>query len=160
LDAGLTLRDQFARVAQSPSLQMPRRIGSYRPLQLIGEGGFGVVYLAEQELPRRTVAIKILRPGLATRGVLKRFEYEAQILGRLHHPYIAQIDEAGMAEVEYPTDARDVSAAPGSPRPGVTGRQAFVAMEYIRGRPLNDYALARSLDIRERLELMARICEG
>src|SRR5438105_1400437 len=64
-------------------------IGSYRIIRLIGEGGMGVVYEAGQELPRRTVALKVIRPGLVTPELLRRFELEAQALGRLQHPGIA-----------------------------------------------------------------------
>lgn len=142
LDAGLTLRDQLRKIAATPQpTEIPERIGAYRPKKIIGEGGFGVVYLAEQDMPRRTVALKVLRPGFATRNVLKRFEYEAQILGRLHHPGIAQIFEAGTALV--------------GDRP-----QAFVAMEYIAGLPLTQYAKQKQVGIRERLELIARICDA
>src|SRR5258705_4157932 len=66
------------------ALRLPERIGRYRILDLLGEGGMGVVYEAEQENPRRTVALKVLHPGLATPSRSKRFEHEAQILGRLH----------------------------------------------------------------------------
>ncbi|GMU82660.1 MAG: hypothetical protein AMXMBFR47_25310 [Planctomycetota bacterium] len=142
LDAGLTLRDQLRKIAaQQPHSEIPERIGAYRPKKIIGEGGFGVVYLAEQDMPRRTVALKVLRPGFATRNVLKRFEYEAQVLGRLHHPGIAQVYEAGTALV--------------GDRP-----QAFVAMEYIAGLPLTQYAREKKIGIRERLELIARICDA
>ena len=67
-----------------------------RPL---GEGGMGVVYLAEQESPRREVALKVIRPGTLSAGTLRRFEYEAQVLGRLRHPGIAQVYEAGAMRV-------------------------------------------------------------
>ena len=59
-----------------------RQIGSYKILQVLGEGGMGVVYLAEQDKPRRTVALKVIRPGVAPQDLLKRFEHEAQILAR------------------------------------------------------------------------------
>lgn len=74
---------------------LPERIGRYRIIGRIGEGGMGTVYEAEQEQPRRTVALKVIRPGLATARLLKRFELEAHVLGRLQHPGIAQIYEAG-----------------------------------------------------------------
>src|ERR1700739_4018489 len=70
-------------------------IGEYRVLRLIGEGGMGVVYEAEQRSPRRVVALKVIRPGFARSELLRRFELEASALGRLQHPGIAQIYEAG-----------------------------------------------------------------
>src|SRR5271157_3336460 len=91
---------------------------SYRVLRLIAEGGMGVVYEAEQDSPRRPVALKVVRPGLASPALLKRFTHEAQILGRLHDPGIAQVYEAGLADDGQP----------------------FFAMEFIRGLPLDEYA--------------------
>src|SRR6185369_3194337 len=72
----------------------PRVIGRYKVLRVIGEGGMGVVYEAEQEQPRRTVALKVIKSGMATPESLQRFEQEAHALGRLQHPGIAQIYEA------------------------------------------------------------------
>src|SRR5690606_13968641 len=120
----------------------PARIGSYAILSVIGQGGMGVVYLAEQQSPRRTVALKVIRPGIASASALRRFEHEALILGRLQHPGIAQIFEAGAALI------------PGSAEP-----QPYFAMEYIRGRPLLEHIRARNLGTRERLALFARICD-
>ena len=70
---------------------LPARIGHYRILRLLGEGGMGAVYEAEQDLPHRTVALKLIRAGYASAEMLRRFENEAQALGRLQHPGIAQI---------------------------------------------------------------------
>ena len=100
----------------APGPLLPPRVGRYRVLGLLGEGGMGVVYEAEQDSPRRSVALKVVRPGLASPALLKRFTHEAQILARLHHPGIAQIYEAGMAEDGRP----------------------FFAMEFIRGLPLDE----------------------
>jgi WD40 repeat protein/serine/threonine protein kinase len=141
LDAGVTLREKVRRVS-AESGETPARIGAYRLIRVIGEGGFGVVYIAEQDMPSRTVALKILRPGLATRNILKRFEYEAQVLGRLHHPGIAHIYEAGSADI------------------GGGRRQAYVAMEYIEGKPLTTFAREKDLGVRERLELIAKVCDA
>lgn len=120
---------------------LPRQIGKYRVLRLLGEGGMGVIYLAEQENPRRTVALKMIRPGCASASAIRRFEREAQVLGLLHHPGIAQIYEAGTADAGH-------------------GPQAYFAMEYIEGRPLLDYAWLNRLDAAQRLELLARVCEA
>ncbi|MGE3108132.1 MAG: tetratricopeptide repeat protein [Phycisphaerales bacterium] len=118
-----------------------QQIGSYRVLRRIGTGGMGVVYLAEQHHPRRVVALKLIRPGLASPGVLQRFEHEAQALGRLRHPGIAAIFEAGAARTAL-------------------GVQPYVAMEYIAGPPLLQFAGARGLTVAQRVELMARIADA
>ena len=122
-------------------------IPRYRILRQIGVGGMGVVYEAEQEHPLRAVALKVIRPGLATPQALRRFEHEAEVLGRLQHPGIAQVYESGTAD---------------------TGRgpQPFFAMELIRGPggeqapSLTEYAAEKGLDTRQRLELMARIADA
>jgi WD40 repeat protein/predicted Ser/Thr protein kinase len=126
---------------ESEAAPMPARLGRYRPLRIIGEGGMGVVYEAEQESPRRTVALKVVRPGLASPSMLRRFEHEAEALGRLQHPGIACVYEAGR------TDA-DQGGAP------------FFAMEMIRGTPLLQHAHAAALGVRSRLELLATIADA
>ena len=80
---------------------LPATIGRYRIVRLLGEGGMGAVYEAEQEQPRRTVALKVIQPGLASPELLRRFAQEAQALGRLQHPGIAQIYEAGTADTGF-----------------------------------------------------------
>jgi WD40 repeat protein len=110
-------------------------IARYRLVRVLGEGGMGTVYEAEQDNPRRTVALKVIRPGLTSDSLLQRFAREAQILGRLHHPGIAQVYDAGVA-------------ASGQP---------YFAMELIAGVPLDRYAHDHALDVRGRLELMARV---
>lgn len=120
---------------------IPERIGSYRILRKIGEGGMGSVYEAEQENPRRRVALKVIRAGFVSTQVLRRFELEAQVLGRLQHPGIAQVYEAGTADAGH-------------------GLQPFFAMEYIDGLTLLDYVSAQKLGTRQRLELVAKICDA
>src|SRR5580693_9481636 len=99
-DAGLTgpptLTDAPSSAGQSTN-PIPAVIGHYRIIRLLGEGGMGAVYEAEQETPRRTVALKIIKPGFGSAAHLRRFEQEAHALGRLQHPGIAQIYEAGTA---------------------------------------------------------------
>ena len=119
-------------------LRLPDRVGRYRILRLLGEGGMGAVYEAEQDNPRRTVALKVIRPGLVSPALLKRFAHEAQILGRLHHPGIAQVYEAGLADDGQP----------------------FFAMEFIRGLPLDEYARRHGLDLAARVDLLARVCDA
>lgn len=139
LDAGLQFITPATPAEHSEA--PPERIGRYRILRRLGAGGFGVVYLAEQENPRRTVAVKVMSAQFASPQLLRRFEYEAQILGRLQHPGIARIYEAGTA-------------------PGPQGVLAFFAMEYVQGQPLDEFARARNLSLRARLELVARVCEA
>lgn len=78
------------------SRMIGKRIGRYHIHGLIASGGMGIVYEAVQEQPHRTVALKVMRRGIASRSALRRFQYEAQIMGRLRHPGIAQIFEAGI----------------------------------------------------------------
>ncbi|MCB9856696.1 MAG: serine/threonine protein kinase [Phycisphaerales bacterium] len=120
---------------------MPDQIGAYRILRRLGEGGMGVVYLAEQKHPRRIVALKVIRSGVMSPRVLRRFEHEAQVLGRLQHPGIAQIFEAGTARVLGQT-------------------QPFFALEYIEGLSLSEYVDKERLGVRARLSLIARICDA
>ncbi len=131
--------EQQHRSADPP--RSPARIGRYRIISRLGEGGMGVVYLAEQDQPRRQVAIKVIAPGQATRQALRRFEHEAQILGRLNHAGIAAVYEAGMH------DAGE-------------GAQPFFAMELVRGRPFQRYCEETDASVPERLRLFVSICEA
>jgi eukaryotic-like serine/threonine-protein kinase len=124
---------------ESPVL--PERIGRYTILGLLGEGGMGTVYLARQERTSREVALKVMRTGYASGAMRRRFEQEARTLAMLHHPGIAQVYEAGLAE-----DGRTA--------------QPFFAMELVHGRPLNVYARETGLTIAQRLELIASICDA
>src|SRR5262245_49193753 len=105
VELGFESTSGFRERASIPLAQEDRRvapvIGSYTVLRLIGEGGMGAVYEAEQRLPRRTVALKIVKAGMADPKSLQRFEQEAEALGRLQHPNIAQIYEAGMADTGF-----------------------------------------------------------
>lgn len=111
---------------------LPTSIGRYRIVRLLGEGGMGAVYEAEQDRPRRNVALKVIKTAWASPELLHRFEREFQALGRLHHPGIAQIYEAGTANTGF-------------------GSQPYFAMEIIRGNPLGEYADSHKLDTRQRL---------
>jgi WD40 repeat protein/predicted Ser/Thr protein kinase len=115
-----------------------RRVGRYRILRRIAEGGMGTVYEAEQDSPRRIVALKVVRPGLTSDAFLKRFTHEAEILGRLQHPGIAQVFEAGLADDGQP----------------------FFAMEFIHGLPLDEYARRHGLDLSARVALLSRVCDA
>jgi serine/threonine protein kinase/Tfp pilus assembly protein PilF len=114
-------------------------IGSYKLLQQIGEGGMGVVFLAEQERPlRRKVAVKVIKPGMDTREVIARFEAERQAVALMDHANIARVYEAGATE---------------------SGRPYFV-MELVQGVPLTDYCDECRLTTRERLGLFVTICQA
>ncbi|MDP6692959.1 MAG: serine/threonine-protein kinase [Phycisphaerales bacterium] len=125
-----------------PSVGMPSEIGRYKILGVIGSGGMGHVYEAMQEAPRRRVALKVIRSGAASEMALRRFQFETQILAKLHHPNIAQIYEAGTWE---------------SPE----GDVPFFAMEYIPGRlGIIQYVQKRNLSTRDRLELFSKVCDA
>ena len=120
---------------------VPEIIGDYRILGLIGEGGMGTVYKAEQLHPQRFVALKMITPGISNEKVLRRFKRESEALGRLQHPGIAQIYEAGTADTGF-------------------GPQPYFAMEFIQGQILWEYAHGRRLTTPQRLELMVQVCEA
>ncbi len=120
----------------------PKRIGPYKILSVLGEGGMGVVFEAMQERPERRVALKVLRAGLASRAALRRFAQEAEILGRLRHPAIAQIYEAGTHN-------------------GGSGDVPYFAMELIpEAQPITEHAATNEFTTRQRLQLFTRVCEA
>ena len=115
------------------------RIGPYKLLQQIGEGGMGVVFMAEQSQPvQRIVALKIIKPGMDTRQVIARFEAERQAVAMMDHPNIARVLDAGTTE---------------------TGRPYFV-MDLVKGVPIIDYCDRQRLPIRQRLELMVAVSQA
>jgi len=130
-----------ASAPEAAARQLPASIGHYRIVRLLGEGGMGAVYEAEQDQPRRRVALKVIKTAWASPEILRRFELESQTLGRLHHPGIAQIYEAGTADTGF-------------------GFQPFFAMEIIHGKPLGQYADAQHLNTRQRMALMIQVCEA
>lgn len=118
------------------SVELPL-IEGYKLLRLLGEGGFGMVYEAEQRVPiRRRVALKVLRPGHTTRELLARFEQERQVLALLNHPHIARIYDAGETEDGRP----------------------FIAMELVTGRTIDRHA--KGLGLREKVALMRDVCRA
>jgi serine/threonine protein kinase/tetratricopeptide (TPR) repeat protein len=126
-------------VVAKPAEQPGDRIGRYKLLQQIGEGGCGVVYMAEQEEPvRRRVALKVIKLGMDTKGVIARFEAERQALALMDHPNIAKALDAGATE---------------------TGRPYFV-MELVRGLKITDYCDQNNLSTQERLDLFIQICRA
>jgi len=133
MDAAATL--EGAAMIDGPGT----RISHYELLNLIGEGGMGLVYLAEQKEPvRRKVALKIIKPGMDSRQVVARFEAERQALALLDHPNIAHVFDAGCTE---------------------TGRPYFV-MEYVKGLPITSYCDHNKVTIEQRLRLFEQVCEA
>jgi serine/threonine protein kinase/tetratricopeptide (TPR) repeat protein len=115
------------------------RIGRYKLLQQIGEGGCGIVFVAEQDEPiRRRVALKVVKPGMDTKSVIARFEAERQALALMDHPNIAHVFDAGATE---------------------SGRPYFV-MELVRGLKITEYCEQTPLTIHQRLELFTKVCEA
>jgi serine/threonine protein kinase/WD40 repeat protein/tetratricopeptide (TPR) repeat protein len=114
-------------------------LGPYKLLEQIGEGGFGVVFMAEQTQPvRRKVALKVLKPGMDSRQVIARFEAERQALALMDHPHIAHVFDGGTT---------------------AAGRPYFV-MELVRGVPLTDFCDRNQLAVRQRLELFITVCQA
>ncbi|MCI0358495.1 MAG: protein kinase [Planctomycetaceae bacterium] len=150
-----------------PGQRLGTQIGPYKLLEQIGEGGFGVVYMAEQLAPvRRKVALKVIKPGMDTRQVIARFEAERQALALMDHPNIAKVLDAGTVEEGVRGQGSGVRGAETSNltpdsrllTPGY-GRPFFV-MELVRGIPITQYCDENSLPIRERLELFATVCRA
>ena len=126
-------------IAEPIREQVGATIGPYKLMEQIGEGGFGLVFVAEQERPiRRKVALKIIKPGMDTRDVIARFEAERQALALMDHPNIARVLDAGTTQ---------------------SGRPYFV-MELVRGIPITDYCDKNQLTPRERLELFIPVCNA
>ena len=124
-------------ILAAPVAHLGERIGAYRVLETLGEGGMGIVYLAEQEQPlRRRVALKVIKLGMDTREVVARFESERQVMALMDHPNIASVLDAGATD---------------------DGRPYFV-MEYVPGIPVTEYCDAQRLSTRARLQLFAQVC--
>ncbi|MHC4092833.1 MAG: serine/threonine protein kinase, partial [Planctomycetota bacterium] len=123
---------RLALGAESPGSGDEGRIGAYRILRKLGEGGMGEVYLAEQSEPiRRRVALKLIKPGMDSRQVVARFESERQALALMDHPCIAKVFDAGSTEQGRP----------------------YFAMEYVEGEPITKHCDRNRLSTSERLEL-------
>ncbi len=133
--AGLTSTVDSPRVSERPG----DTIGPYKLLQQIGEGGFGVVYMAEQLRPvRRKVALKVIKPGMDTREVTARFEAERQAIAMMNHPNIARIYDGGET---------------------VSGRPYFV-MELVKGVRMTQFCDEQRLPMKERLKLFSTVCSA
>ena len=135
-------QEPTAETAEAPASEAGMRgvrIGPYKILREIGEGGFGAVYLAEQEQPvKRTVAIKVIKAGMDTRQVVARFEAERQALALMDHPHIARVIDAGAT---------------------ANGRPYFV-MDFVKGEPITTYCDRHTMALNARLELFVQVCDA
>src|ERR1051326_201403 len=117
----------------------PREIGPYHLVRMIGRGGMGEVWLAEQSKPvQRWVALKLIKGGMATSDFVARFDSERQALARMNHPAIARVFDGGSTPDGHP----------------------YFAMEYVDGVPVTTYCDRKRLTLRGRLDLFIAICEG
>jgi serine/threonine protein kinase len=125
--------------AEGPTERPGTVIGPYKLLEQIGEGGMGLVFVAEQQRPvKRRVALKVIKPGMESRQVLARFEAERQALALMDHPNIAKVHDGGTTE----------------------GGRPYFVMELVKGKPITDYADTHRLTTRQRLELFLDVCHA
>jgi serine/threonine protein kinase/tetratricopeptide (TPR) repeat protein len=164
-----------AATMDEPITERPGRIiGPYKLLQVIGEGGFGVVYMAEQEKPvRRMVALKIIKPGMDSAQVIARFESERQALAFMDHPNIAKVLDAGTMESPPPQPspikgegdksrqpgARD-ALPPGGGGLGWGGGRPYFVMELVKGVPITEFCDKNHMPAAERLKLFIDVCHA
>ena len=131
--------DRTEAMSEDQTPGLPVSIGPYRVLSLLGEGGFGVVYLAEQTKPvRRRVALKVIKPGMDSAAVVARFEAERQALAVMDHPCVARVFDAGTT---------------------TEGRPYFV-MEHVKGVPITEHCDRQRLMVKQRIELFIQVCEA
>jgi serine/threonine protein kinase/WD40 repeat protein len=177
----LDLPDEPGPCPDSVELERPgTAIGPYTLVHLIGEGGMGSVWMAEQAHPvRRKVALKIIKPGMDTRQILARFEMERQALALMDHPNIARVLDAGTTGVRDEgggmRDEQEVGNRPAAslvshpssliphpssfiPHPSSSSGRPYVVMELVDGVPITEYCDERGLSLRERIELFLPIC--
>jgi serine/threonine protein kinase len=137
--APASIEDQIRVLATSLDGDAEERIGPYRVLGVIGEGGFGIVHIAEQVEPvHRIVALKVIKPGMDTREVLTRFRHEVQALGAMDHPSIPAVLDAGETPDHRP----------------------FVVMPLIPGSSITQYCLEQKLDVNGRVRLLLEACRA
>lgn len=146
LDRGIELGQDLTSLfeqddAARPSTEMPAQIGDFTIIRKIGEGGMGTVFEAEQTSPRRSVALKMIRPDFGGRDLSARFQREIDLLGQLDHPGIARIFHAGTTNDDQ-------------------GARPYFTMELIDGSSLAKYVKTHDLSIRERVKLFAAICDS
>jgi len=122
--------------AEKVELRIGAMMGEYRIIALIGEGGMGEVYLAEDQKLRRQVALKLVRPSFTSRAMLRHFEHEERILAALNHPNIARLYGTGLTPDGLP----------------------YFVMEYVEGEPLDEFVNKRQLSVEQRLQLFRKVC--
>ncbi len=128
----------FARSASLPELAAGTRIAEYRIIKLLGEGGMGMVYQAEHPPTGRLVAVKVIKPGMDTRTVIQRFQFERRTLALLSHPNIAAVLDMGAME----------------------GGRPYFVMELVQGSPITEFCHANRCSVRERVALLAQVARG
>jgi serine/threonine protein kinase/tetratricopeptide (TPR) repeat protein len=139
--APATMASSLGDSSHEISAGIPAQIGPFEVLGVLGRGGMGTVYRVRQRRPDRIVALKVMSGGWWSPALLRRFEFEVQFQARLQHPGIAQVYESGTAEVG-----------------GVA--MPYFAMELVEGPRLTDFAAQRRLGLRERIELLAQVCDA
>jgi WD40 repeat protein/serine/threonine protein kinase len=160
-----------ALTVDQPVAEIPgTRIGPYKLLQEIGEGGMGTVWMAEQQEPvRRLVALKVIKAGMDSAQVIARFEAERQALALMDHPNIAKVLDAGTIGSEpQPTEPRPTGSGEANPLPigrgsaiGAPGSgRPFFVMELVKGTPITKYCDEHRLTPRQRLELFVPVCQA
>lgn len=141
-DVGDALDPDMAGDTRVPAERVGDRIGQYKLLERIGEGGFGRVFMAEQQRPvSRRVALKVIKPGMDSRMVAARFEAERQALALMDHPHIARVFDGGVTDASL-------------------GSRPYFVMEYVKGDPITRFADAHKLSLRERLDLFTQVCHA
>jgi serine/threonine protein kinase/Flp pilus assembly protein TadD len=136
-EARTTDSSRFTTALESSLERVGQCLGPYRLVSVLGEGGMGIVYFAEQEYPiQRQVALKVIKPGMDSKRVTARFEAERQALALLDHPNIAHVYEAGTTD----------------------GGRPYFVMEYVEGRPITEYCDREKLTVEDRLRLFQQVC--
>lgn len=132
---------KLAEQEEDVELAPGTKVGEFTISGMLGKGGMGLVYVATQARPARTVALKVVRRSLSGYSILRRFELEAEMLGRLRHAGIAQIFQAGVADLGL-------------------GPTPYIAMEYVKGRSITDFVRETNPGVTARLELVAQVCDA
>jgi tetratricopeptide (TPR) repeat protein/serine/threonine protein kinase len=157
------LSAQVATVDEPMTERPGTVIGPYKLMEQIGEGGMGLVFVAEQQQPiRRRVALKVIKPGMDTRQVIARFEAERQALALMDHPNIAKVLDAGTtSEVrDQKSEVRDQKSQVRDQKSEVSAGRPYFVMELVRGVAITEYCDANRLTLRERLELFVPVCQA
>ncbi|MEM7247013.1 MAG: WD40 repeat domain-containing serine/threonine-protein kinase [Acidobacteriota bacterium] len=141
---GRVMRREAERIRMTRPSESLERVGQHRVVRYLGAGGMGVVYEAEQETTRQRVAVKLLSPSSSSPSMVRRFQREAEFLGRLQHPGIARVYEAGQTK-PWGEDGPELP---------------YLVMELVDGLNLTSHVVEEKLEVPERVELMAKICDA